>query len=536
VLPALAGLRERLAALGPAAASWEAVEELLLVPLAAPGAPVDPGSRRWVRQDFKARRRAFMEEAAKLASEGPIHKIEVRRSRCFKDSVTTFAGKGVNVWRQPLKVTFIGEAGMDSGGVTREWFSCICSALARGSLDLFWAGGPGSNQLYVNPLSASPSHLKRYSFVGSFMAKALLESSARAKELGPISLNLRFCEPFWKLLLGIPLSLMDLAALDPTEFRSLLQILELDVDGLIFETFTWAFTHTRRGGAGRDEPEVPALPSGASPFAGDAAARVDAAIPLKPGGGHVKVTNANKREYVLLKAQKMLMGAVEAQMSAIIDAFHSLVPRELVDKYGFSPLEMQLLVCGEQVRGGGGRAALGGGVRRAVFWGGGAACSGCLSAPESKASPSPYPSCSPEGALPHTTPSHPPPPPSPLKVIDIADLRAHTKYEDGYTGREDQIAWFWQAVESFDDVQRRQLLQFWSGSDGMPVEGFASLEPAFHVVSVDRMYDKADRTARLPAAHTCFRQLDLPRYATAVELREKVLTAITMGQGYLALS
>lgn len=85
-------------------------------------------------------------------------------------------------------------------------------------------------------------------------------------------------------------------------------------------------------------------------------------------------------------------------------------------------------------------------------------------------------------------------------------------------------------------MQRRQLLQFWSGSDGMPVEGFAALEPAFHIVSVDRMYDKADRTARLPAAHTCFRQLDLPRYTSYEETREKVLTAITIGQGYLALS
>ena len=70
----------------------------------------------------------------------------------------------------------------------------------------------------------------------------------------------------------------------------------------------------------------------------------------------------------------------------------------------------------------------------------------------------------------------------------------------------------------------------------MPVEGFGSLDPAFHVVSVDRMYDKGDRTARLPAAHTCFRQLDLPRYQSAAETREKLLTAITMGQGYLALS
>lgn len=61
-----------------------------------------------------------------------------------------------------------------------------------------------------------------------------------------------------------------------------------------------------------------------------------------------QVTNQTKREYVLLKAHKMLVGAVEAQMSALIDAFHSIIPRDLLEKYSFSSMEMQLLVCGEQ--------------------------------------------------------------------------------------------------------------------------------------------------------------------------------------------
>ncbi len=112
------------------------------------------------------------------------------------------------------------------------------------------------------------------------------------------------------------------------------------------------------------------------------------------------------------------------------------------------------------------------------------------------------------------------------QVIDCEDLRRHTKYEDGYTGKEEQIGWFWTAVASLDDSERRALLQFWSGSDGMPAEGFAALEPAFHIVAVDRMYDRNDKTARLPAAHTCFRQLDLPRYRAYDELREKVRSGL----------
>lgn len=44
----------------------------------------------------------------------------------------------------------------------------------------------------------------------------------------------------------------------------------------------------------------------------------------------------------------MLVGTVEAQTNTIIDAFHSLIPRDLLDKYNFTSMEMQLLVCGEQ--------------------------------------------------------------------------------------------------------------------------------------------------------------------------------------------
>ncbi|KAJ9531877.1 hypothetical protein QJQ45_022018 [Haematococcus lacustris] len=571
LLPALEELASRLGALGSSAMSWEQVEEMLMLPLQprALGAADAAAGRRWVRQDFRLRRKNFLEEVAKLASEGPIHKMEVRRARCLKDSIAMFAGKGHTVWRQPLKVSFLGEAGMDSGGVTREWFSTLSSAISRGSPELFCPAGGVRNQLYINPLSSTPPHLRKFQFVGLFMAKAILESSARGKELGPITLNLPLCEPLWKLLLGCPLNLMDLQLLDPTEFRSLMSILDMDIDGLIFETFAWNFHHASAApgqapplssscagfsvGSGYvaptpfQPPPSPSaqhhrqhhhsgavgLPAGgpadagpsmsgismpsfaadqpgsssshraaylvlpplnsseaaaaaevstptaggfgvptmqSSPFAG--AEHEDAmvtSIPLKPGGTHLKVTNHNKREYVLLKAHKMLVGTIEAQMTAIIDAFHTIIPRELLDKYAFTSLELQLLVCGEQ-------------------------------------------------------------------RVDVQDLKRHCKYEDGYNGKEDVIAWFWDVVEGFDDAHRRHLLQFWSGSDGQPAEGFGALDPAFHIVAVERLYDPADTTARLPAAHTCFRQLDLPRYRNAEEVKEKIVTAITLGQGYMALS
>ena len=42
------------------------------------------------------------------------------------------------------QISFLGEAGMDSGGVTREWFSVLSSAISRGSPDLFWTAVGGA--------------------------------------------------------------------------------------------------------------------------------------------------------------------------------------------------------------------------------------------------------------------------------------------------------------------------------------------------------------------------------------------------------
>ncbi|GFH13528.1 uncharacterized protein HaLaN_09428, partial [Haematococcus lacustris] len=64
LLPALEELASRLGALGSSAMSWEQVEEMLMLPLQprALGAADAAAGRRWVRQDFRLRRKNFLEE------------------------------------------------------------------------------------------------------------------------------------------------------------------------------------------------------------------------------------------------------------------------------------------------------------------------------------------------------------------------------------------------------------------------------------------------------------------------------------------
>ncbi|XP_037772840.1 E3 ubiquitin-protein ligase HUWE1-like isoform X4 [Penaeus monodon] len=111
-----------------------------------------------------------------------------------------------------------------------------------------------------------------------------------------------------------------------------------------------------------------------------------------------------------------------------------------------------------------------------------------------------------------------------LPTIDIDDLRANTEYHK-YQPNSLQIQWFWRALRSFDQAERAKFLQFVTGTSKVPLQGFVALEgmngtQKFQIHRDDRSTD------RLPSAHTCFNQLDLPVYETYDKLRHYLLKAI----------
>lgn len=111
-----------------------------------------------------------------------------------------------------------------------------------------------------------------------------------------------------------------------------------------------------------------------------------------------------------------------------------------------------------------------------------------------------------------------------LPNIDIDDLKANTEYHK-YQPTSLQIQWFWRALRSFDQADRANFLQFVTGTSKVPLQGFGALEgmngtQKFQIHRDDRSTD------RLPSAHTCFNQLDLPAYETYDKLRSMLLKAI----------
>ena len=108
--------------------------------------------------------------------------------------------------------------------------------------------------------------------------------------------------------------------------------------------------------------------------------------------------------------------------------------------------------------------------------------------------------------------------------IDVDDWKNNTTYE-GYTAASTQIQWFWRAVRSFDLEQRAKLLQFTTGTSKVPLEGFQALQGSNGVqrFQIHRDFGSVDR---LPSAHTCFNQLDLPLYVSYEQLRAQLVLAI----------
>eukprot|EP00095_Tigriopus_kingsejongensis_P000124 snap_masked-scaffold450_size166944-processed-gene-0.5 protein:Tk00124 transcript:snap_masked-scaffold450_size166944-processed-gene-0.5-mRNA-1 annotation:"e3 ubiquitin-protein ligase huwe1-like isoform x5" len=111
-----------------------------------------------------------------------------------------------------------------------------------------------------------------------------------------------------------------------------------------------------------------------------------------------------------------------------------------------------------------------------------------------------------------------------LPNVDVDDLKANSEYHK-YQANSLQIVWFWRALRSFDQTDKAKFMQFVTGSSKVPLQGFSALEgmngpQKFQIHRDDRSTD------RLPSAHTCFNQLDLPAYETYDKLRSYLLKAI----------
>ena len=118
-----------------------------------------------------------------------------------------------------------------------------------------------------------------------------------------------------------------------------------------------------------------------------------------------------------------------------------------------------------------------------------------------------------------------------LPVIDMEDWKEHTEYSGDYesvNGDYPTCHWFWEVVEEFDHEMKARLLQFVTGTSGVPSRGFGVLQGNDGNIRKFTIHGVHVGVCLYPRAHTCFNRIDLPMYETKDELREKLKLAVTM--------
>ncbi|KAF2635606.1 hypothetical protein P280DRAFT_411235 [Massarina eburnea CBS 473.64] len=117
----------------------------------------------------------------------------------------------------------------------------------------------------------------------------------------------------------------------------------------------------------------------------------------------------------------------------------------------------------------------------------------------------------------------------------LETLMDSIKADHGYNLDSKSVRNLIQVMSEFTSTERRDFLQFSTGSPKLPIGGFKSLTPMFTVVckASEPPYTSDDY---LPSVMTCVNYLKMPDYSTVKILKEKLRVAIQEGQGAFHLS
>lgn len=107
--------------------------------------------------------------------------------------------------------------------------------------------------------------------------------------------------------------------------------------------------------------------------------------------------------------------------------------------------------------------------------------------------------------------------------LDFTELERGTIYE-GFTPQTPVVRHFWEIANAYSQEDKRKLLFFITGSDRTPVSGLASLQLVIAKGGGDKN--------RLPTARTCFNYLLLPEFDSKEELEKSLRIALDNRHGF----
>ena len=119
--------------------------------------------------------------------------------------------------------------------------------------------------------------------------------------------------------------------------------------------------------------------------------------------------------------------------------------------------------------------------------------------------------------------------------LTMKDLNNYVEISHGYNKNSPQISMLFEIITEFDIQQKSLFLKFITGSEKLPIGGLASLQPQLTIAKrVDTYENNPDDS--LPSVMTCTNYFKLPPYSNKEIMKEKIIKAITEGQGSFLLT
>lgn len=121
-------------------------------------------------------------------------------------------------------------------------------------------------------------------------------------------------------------------------------------------------------------------------------------------------------------------------------------------------------------------------------------------------------------------------------------LTDYVKFDHGYTAQSPPILNLLEIMAEFTPPQQQAFLQFITGCPRLPPGGLGALNPKLTVVrknfsgAIGDLNSQRTMDAELPSVMTCANYLKLPPYSSKEVMRDRLLYAITEGQGSFDLS
>ena len=249
--------------------------------------------------------------------------LHIRRSFLLDDSIDELSHRSSDL-KKKLRVNFVGEPGLDVGGLTKEWFLLLVEKIFSPDYGMF-KHNKRSGLYWFS--SAMLENYQEFHLVGVLMGLAVYNG---------IILDIRFPPVLYRKLLSPAVcpfdnpnatvgvcqtGLTDLEQIFPDIAKGLREM--LNYEGSVEEDFglTFQVSIDEFGAVKTSE--------------------------LKRGGKTIPVTNENREEYVGLYIDWLLNRSVYRQFRAFYFGFHSVCASNAI--LLFRPEEIESLVCGSPV-------------------------------------------------------------------------------------------------------------------------------------------------------------------------------------------